>query len=383
LPGQADTPSAKLLKLGGVTETCFQPKLLQENCIVAEKTTAMASRRGFMKHLAAGSGVGMAALAAAGCQREAGRGNSEGRGRLKAAMSNAALRNSWCELGRDTAMLWGDFLGIDIHWIDGMSDPTKQRDQIDLIVDDDLDFCCFQAVQTDSLAEPTRRLKQRGIPVISMDQLLVPYDKLRETGVWLHVTPDQEYMGRTSTQFLVDQIGGQGKIIHIGGLAAHSGAQGRMRGCQTVLANYPDIEVVGDGVRWCNWNREEARNTFEAILSQHDEPIAGAFFHNDDMAIASAPALKGTPHEGMVIVGIDGQKQGLSAVREGTLAATTVNPACLIHMTAVAIGQAIVRNKESIKDLPQEIIAPGPLVSKDTGNLDAMLYLSDPKNCLV
>ncbi len=62
-------------------------------------------------------------------------------------------------------------------------------------MDDDWDFCCFQAVQIDSLAEPVKTLKKRNIPVISMDTLLVEPDKMRETGVWLEITPDQEFMG--------------------------------------------------------------------------------------------------------------------------------------------------------------------------------------------
>ena len=55
----------------------------------------------------------------------------------------------------------------------------------------------------------------------------------------------------------------------------------------------------------------------------------------------------------------------------------------MIHMMSLIIGQFIVRNKEKIDDVPLEIPLPGPLVSKDTGNLDAMFYMSDPKHCLI
>jgi hypothetical protein len=33
--------------------------------------------------------------------------------------------------------------------------------------------------------------------------------------------------------------------------------------------------------------------------------------------------------------------------------------------------------------VPLEIACPCPLVSKDSGNLDAMFWLSDPKHCMV
>ena len=85
----------------------------------------------------------------------------------------------------------------------------------------------------------------------------------------------------------------------------------------------------------------------------------------------------------MAVTAVDGQKEGLAAIRDGKLAATTVNPVCLIHMTALALGQFIARNKESVENVPLEIVTPGPLVSLESGNLEAMLYLADPRHCLV
>jgi ribose transport system substrate-binding protein len=143
------------------------------------------------------------------------------------------------------------------------------------------------------------------------------------------------------------------------------------------------VEVLGGGVRWCDWDKAKARTTFDALISQEDTPIAGAFFHSDDMALACMPALQGTIHEKMVVTAVDGQLQGLAAVQDGSLAATTVNPVCLIHMTALVIGQFIVRNQEAIDELPLEIVTPGPLVSLESGNLAAQLYLADPRHCLV
>lgn len=336
------------------------------------------SRRQFL-HTAAG--VGLTALLS-GCARQSGSIAGD-RKQLRAAFSNAGLQSTWCKLGKDTAELWGDLLGVEVVWFDGEFDPQKQRNKLDLIVDDDWDFCCFQAVQIDSLEEPVRQLKKRKIPVISMDTLLVAPERMREVGVWCEVMPDQVFMGASSTRELMKRINGRGKVIHIGGLSAHSGAQGRRKGFETVIAEFPEVEVIGGGVRWCDWKKETARNTFDSLLDQSREPIAGAFFHSDDMALACLPALAGTPREKMAVTAVDGQKEGLTAVREGKLAATTVNPVCLIHMTALVLGQFIVRNQEPVESVPLEIVTPGPLVSRETGNLDAMFYLADPRHCLV
>jgi ribose transport system substrate-binding protein len=351
--------------------------------------SSAADRRHFLQ--AAGLGA-MSLGAMIGCQPAAGpvgesttaTAGGSGRKPLKACFSNAGLQSTWCALGKKTAELWGRLLDVEIEWVDGEFDPEKQRNKIDAIVHRDWDFCCFQAVQIDSLAEPVKQLKERNIPVISMDTLLVAMDQMRATGVWCEVTPDHVNMAEMAVGHLVKKLDGRGKVIHIGGLSAHSGAQGRKTGFENVVAKFPEIEVIGGGVRWCDWKKEKARNTFESLLQQETTPIAGAFFHSDDMALACVDAIQNTIHKDMVITAVDGQRDGLDAVKSGKLAATSVNPVCRIHGTALIVGQFIARNQEPVEKVPLEIITPGPLVTKDDPNvLEAMYYLADETHCLV
>ncbi len=350
-----------------------------------------ASRREFLEALSLGSAAGLG-LGMLGCAQPAN--GPVGAGAtaavdpalrpLKAAFSNAGLQSSWCALGKQTAELWGRLLNVDITWFDGEMKAEKQRNKIDAIVDRDWDFCCFQAYQTDTLAEPTRRLKARNIPVISMDTLLVDMDQMRDVGVWTEVTPDHVNMAEMAVGYLMEKIGGKGKVIHIGGASGHSGAQGRAQGFDNIVKKFPDVEVVGGGVRWCDWEKEKARNAFESLLQQETTPIAGAFFHSDDMALGSIPALKGTIHEKMLVAAADGQKEGLDAVKNGVLVATSVNPVCRIHRTSLFLGQFFARNKEKMEQAPLEIITPGPLVTLDHPRvLEAMYYLADPAHCIV
>lgn len=343
------------------------------------------SRRGFIQ-AAAGAGLGSLAMLA-GCRSESAHvsaGLAAGDGRpLRAAFSNAGLQSTWCALGKTTAELWGRLLNVEVEWFDGEFDQRKQRDKIDLLVDEPWDFVCLQAVQIDTLAKPVSLLKKNGVPVISMDVHIVAPEKMRDAGVWTHVSADQEFMGESSSRYMMKAIGGRGTVIHIGGLSAHTGAQGRARGFEKALADFPDVKVVDGGIRWCDWQKDKALNAFTAIINQYDTPLAGAFFHSDDMALACAPAIKNTIHKDMVITAVDGQKEGLEGIRSGLLAASTVNPVCLIHKTALTVGQFLVRNQEAIGEVPEEIVTPGPLVSRDSGNLEAMLYLADPRHCLV
>lgn len=347
---------------------------------MAERDSTRTSRRDLLKHAAAGTGLSLGALLA-GCKSQP---QGDGK-RLKALFSNAGLTGSWNKAGKNTAMLWGDLLGVDVTWVDGEYDSMKQKSKIGLRVDEaDWDFCAFQAHEIGVLEKPVRKLKERGIPVISMDTLIVEKSRLREIGVWFYIAGDHFAMAESATRYLMKKIGGRGKVIHIGGKSTHSGARERKRGFEKVVAQYrPDVEVVDGKVHWCNWKTEEARTAFQTLLTKTDEPIAGAFFHNDDMALACTPALPKTPHENMVLTSVDGQAAGLKGVRSGELAATVVNPTCMLHGYSLILGRFIAKNKEKIEDVPLEIKLPCPLVSKEAGNLETMFYLSDEKHCLV
>ncbi len=236
---------------------------------------------------------GLAPLVA-GCASPGPAAGGGDRKRLRAAMGNAGLQSTWCKLGKDTAELWGDLLGVEVVWFDGEFDPQKQRNKLDLMVDGEWDFCCFQAVQIDSLEEPVRQLKKRGVPVISMDTMLVAKDRMRDVGVWCEVTPNQAFMGESSTRYLMQKIGGARQSDSHRRAERSFGRTRAARGFEKALADYPEVEVVGGGVRWCDWEKQTARDTFETLLDQSRAPIAGAFFHSDDMALACLPALEGT-----------------------------------------------------------------------------------------
>ncbi len=346
----------------------------------SKSKTSASSRRSFLTAAAAGGLGGLATLT--GCTSQSAGAGKENR--LRALCGNAGLKTSWCSLGKKCMDLWGEMLNVEIVWVDGELESDIQANKVGQRAGEDWDFACIQANKSGTLVDALKPLTERNIPLLTMDVTLTENeDEMRNAGVWTHVSGDQEFMGATSARAMIEKIGGRGRVIHIGGVAGHSGAQGRKRGFEKVHADFPEIEVVG-GLRWADWVKDKALDTFSAILNQNtDQKIDGCFCHNDDMALACATALPGTIHEGMVITGIDGQADGLNGVEDGTLYATTINPVSLIHMTALALGQFMVRNGETIDEVPEKVVTPGPLVSQDTGNLEAMRYMADPRHCMV
>jgi ABC-type sugar transport system substrate-binding protein len=62
-----------------------------------------------------------------------------------------------------------------------------------------------------TLADPVNKMIAKGIPVISIDTFIAPYDTVN---VHTRLTPDNNFMGTSVTQPLVDALNGEGNKSH-------------------------------------------------------------------------------------------------------------------------------------------------------------------------
>jgi ribose transport system substrate-binding protein len=146
---------------------------------------------------------------------------------------------------------------------------------------------------------------------------------------------------------------------------AITGAQGRAKGFQQVVANYRRRKGGRRAAR--RLGRHQGRAHLGSLLTKYPD-IAGGFFHNDDMALAAHNVMKAKGREGIVIAGVDAMPPAVAAVLEGTMLATVRNPSCRIHGWAVAAGVAAVVGGEKTGEggIPNFILADGPVITKET-----------------
>jgi ribose transport system substrate-binding protein len=283
---------------------------------------------------------------------------------FKAAMSNAGLAATWCAQGKDTAEMWGRFLGVEIQWFDGQLDNAVQRAAVDQIATQDWDFVALQPFSIGTLVEPLTALIGAGVPVIDLDTLIAPIPQMEEMGVTTLIAPDNVFMSESVVVELVRQMGGSGKIAHTWGAQGHTGAQGRAQGFYNILANYPDIEVVDD--QPADWDVTRVAEIWESILNSHPDLKAG-FLHNDDMALAARQVVENAGLGDQVLLGgIDAMLPAIQAVNDGRLVATARNSAPRIHGGGVLVGWALAaaeRAGEAAPEIPSFILADGPAIT--------------------
>ena len=330
---------------------------------------AGASRRGMLLSAAGAAllgGMGVNPFMAAAMAKEAGRSSKP----LKAAFSNAGLQATWCAQGKQAAEYWGKLFNVEVTWFDGQLDAVKQRSAIDNMASQKWDFVAIQAFGIGTLTAPVNKMIDAGIPVIDMDTLIAPLDSIN---VHTFLAPDNEFMGASVTQALVDAIGGEGKVIMTQGALGHTGAQGRARGFESVVKKFPKIEVLE--TQPADWDVTKTVRLWESYLTKYPK-IDAAFFHNDDMALAAYNVMKAKGRTDIKIGGVDAMPPAIAAVSDGRMFATVRNPSCRIHGGAIIAGVAAVMNgAKTGTDIPKSIVTDGPVVTK--ANAPGMAWMEE------
>jgi ribose transport system substrate-binding protein len=327
------------------------------------------SRREFFKTSAAAAAlIGGLGVSPALAQQAMAVGASEKP--LKAAFSNAGLQATWCAQGKQAAEYWGKLFNVEVTWFDGQLDAVKQRAAIDNMASQDWDFVAIQAFGIGTLTQPVQSMIDKGVPVMDMDTLIAPLDQIN---VHSFLAPDNEFMGSAVTQALVNAMGGKGKIVMTQGALGHTGAQGRARGFESVVKQYPDIEVLD--TQPADWDVSKASRIWETLLTKYPE-INAAFFHNDDMALAAYEVMKRQNRTDILIGGVDAMPPAISAVSDGRMHATVRNPSCRIHGYSIIAGvAAVVAGEKTGEGIPKSIVTDGPVVTK--ANAAGMQWMED------
>jgi ribose transport system substrate-binding protein len=329
------------------------------------------SRRDFLRTATLSAGGAAAALSGLGLTpalaAEVGRSEKP----LRAAFSNAGLQATWCAQGKRAAEYWGKLFNVEVTWFDGQLDAVKQRAAIDNMASQKWDFVAIQAFGIGTLTAPVQKMIDSGTPVIDMDTLIAPLDQLK---VHSFLAPDNEFMGASVTQALVNAMGGKGKIIMTQGALGHTGAQGRARGFESVMKQYPNVEVLDTTP--ADWDVTKAVRIWETHLTKYPQ-IDAAFFHNDDMALAAYNVMKSRNRTNILIGGVDAMPPAIQAVSEGRMFATVRNPSCRIHGGAIVAGVAAVAGGEKSGEggIPKQVVTDGPVVTK--ANAAGMQWMQD------
>lgn len=237
-------------------------------------------------------------------------------------------------------------------------DYAGQVTHIEDLVTRGVDLIVVVPAESKALVPAVEAAVAAGVPVINLDS---PIDTDQ---VVSFIGSDNVEGGRMAGEFVADQLGGAGKVAVIRGRLDNPVETQRNDGFKEAIAKYPDIEIVAEGVG--NWEAEEGAKVMEDFLTAHPE-VQAVFAESDRMALGAASAATAAGRDDIIIVGLDGIKEALQAVKDGTLAADVAQRPDLMGRYAVEKGVEFLKSGT----IDETIITPMTLALPD--NVDPLI----------
>ncbi len=192
------------------------------------------------------------------------------------------------------------------------------------------------------------------IPVVTVDTR-VDTATLRAAGgtVVTFIGSDNEAGGRIAGHFVVERLGGKGRVAVLEGIPGHETGDARLRGFRNALAAEAGITIVAS--QTANWERDQAFTVTQNMLQAHAD-ITALFACNDVMALGAIEAIAAAGKTAQItVVGFDAQDDARKAIAEKRMAATIAQSPRDMGRLAVITASRLLRGDAVSSEQPVAI----------------------------
>ena len=252
-------------------------------------------------------------------------------------------------------------------------DASTQANQVLDLINQNVAALILNPVNADAIVPVVRRANSRGIPVFTLDRGASCGDcqvNFLET--------DNEALGREGANYIAAQLKQRygeirGNVIDLQGLLGTTAGDAREKGFAEAFAKlqqeHPGLKLIARQA--ADFDAAKAFNITTQLLAANSQ-VDAIFNGNDDNAVGAMRAIKQANRfqpigqEGhIVIIGIDGTAQALTAIRDGQMDATiSQNP---LKMAARSVAY-VDKYLGGDKTIPRHEFWPHLLITK--GNID-------------
>lgn len=241
--------------------------------------------------------------------------------------------------------------------------PQKQISDIENMMVKGIDGLVVLATESAPITPIAKRAHERGIYIVNVDRgFLEPVADLFLEG-------DNKAFGRKSAQFMVDRLGGKGKIVILEGIPCTVNSD-RVNAALEVFAQYPEIEILGQ--QPAMWNRQKGLEVMQTFLVKHKK-IDAVWAQDDDIAMGAYKAIREAGREKeMWMLGGAGMKEVVKMVMDEHPmfpANITYPPSMIatgIHMAVSNLRDG--RRKEVSQFMPRHLMIDVELITPDNAS---------------
>ena len=225
---------------------------------------------------------------------------------------------------------------ISLTIMDAANSQRTQDDQVQEMIGNGCDILCVNLADRTDPSQIITAAQEHDIPIIFFNREPVEEDLMQWDQLY-YVGAEAKQSGQMQVQLAAAYIkerpdvdhNHDGKIQYVI-LEGEMGHQDAIIRTESVAESLKEQGIALEKLSYqiANWNRVQAQNRMMQLIGQYNNRMEVVLANNDAMALGAMDAyekLGYTETNRPVFFGIDGTKEGLEAVKDGTLAATVYN----------------------------------------------------------
>lgn len=259
------------------------------------------------------------------------------------ALVISTLNNPFFVSLQEGAQAQAETLGHELIVLDSSNDAARELSNVEDALSRDVDVLLINPTDSDAVVSSVRTANAQDVPVITLDR------SANGGSVVSHIASDNVAGGVLAGEFIIERLGGEGKVVQLEGVPGASATRDRGEGFMTAIEAMDGIELVAS--QPANFNRSEGLNVMENLLQAH-QGIDAVFAQNDEMALGAQRALQASGLDDVVLVGFDGTDDGIQAVNDGKMSATIAQQPARIGEFGVTAADRLLKGKSVDANVP-------------------------------
>lgn len=249
-----------------------------------------------------------------------------------------------------------DSLGVEllVQAAEREVDVEKQMQIVENLIQRKVAALCITPSGSKEIVPAIVKANASNIPVLIVDTRVDGPTIIAAGGkIATFIGSDNYEGGRIAGQYLVERLGGKGKIAVLEGIPGHETGDARLSGFHDVLDPLPDMEIVTS--QTANWERDQGFNVFQNILQSHPD-VQALFACSDLMALGAVEAIAAAGRTGeIVVVGFDAIADAREAISENAMAGSVAQHPYDMGWIAVESAQRLITGGSVAEYLPVKI----------------------------
>lgn len=258
-------------------------------------------------------------------------------------------------LKNDVEAIVAQYPNIKLELISAEDDIVKQTLDLHELLQKGIDVLLVQSTNPQMLFPGLERAKFMGIPYFFCLRGALGADPVAQ------VIASYSQEGKAMGEFMTSVKDG-GNVIIIEGILGDASSIARCTRFRKELEKNPKFKILAS--RTGQYRREPSMKLMEAFLKEFSS-IDIVYGANDEAALGAVQAIRaaGRLNE-ITIVGVDGEKEALEAIKAGEMFAT-VTHGRLRNMTTAGVAMQLIIDYLNGKEIPRWLVSDAKVVTKE------------------